>query len=294
MDIKDLAGFSDPAKTLIEKCSAGLGALFQPAQIVRVAKAEAEAELIKAKSSVEVGKLQALGNVEITEIEERGLARLIREEGKKQEIIEAVIMQALPEVKEDAQPQNIDDDWLNNFFDKCRLISDEEMQVLLGKILAGEANSPGSYSKRTINILQSLGKEEALWFSSICRACFDFGGMKVPYVINVNATIYDNVGITHARVKELESLGLLIFGDTRVLYYKFENGICQARYDGFIFDFSDQHDTPDGLNVGQVLFTKPGSELARSFDAPPIPELVELLVKDGIASGIITRYTKID
>jgi hypothetical protein len=49
----------------------------------------------------------------------------------------------LPELTEAATPEKLEDDWITNFFDKCRLISDEEMQTLWSKVLAGEANAPG-------------------------------------------------------------------------------------------------------------------------------------------------------
>jgi hypothetical protein len=36
-----------------------------------------------------------------------------------------------------------------------------EMQNLWAQVLAGEANSPGTYSKRTVNFLSSLDKKDA-------------------------------------------------------------------------------------------------------------------------------------
>ena len=39
----------------------------------------------------------------------------------------------------------IEDDWIIKFFDKNRLVTDEDVQDLWASILAGEANSAGSY-----------------------------------------------------------------------------------------------------------------------------------------------------
>jgi Protein of unknown function (DUF2806) len=50
----------------------------------------------------------------------------------------------------------VNDDWITNFFDKCRIVSDEEMQQIWAKVLAVEANKPGTYSKRTVNFLSSV------------------------------------------------------------------------------------------------------------------------------------------
>lgn len=68
----NLGELSKPATVLIEKVSNAVGGIFRPAQIKRVAQAEAEAENIK-----------ALANVEISEIEQRAMQRLVHEEGKK-------------------------------------------------------------------------------------------------------------------------------------------------------------------------------------------------------------------
>ncbi len=46
-----------PATVLIEKISDALGGIFKPYQIVRVAKAESEAERIRAESQIQVTDL---------------------------------------------------------------------------------------------------------------------------------------------------------------------------------------------------------------------------------------------
>ncbi len=48
------------------------------------------------------------------------------------------------------------------------MISDEQMQALWAKILAGEANGPGRFSKKTVNIVASLDKSDAEAFTTLC------------------------------------------------------------------------------------------------------------------------------
>ena len=48
-------------------------------------------------------------------------------------------------------------------------ISDEEMQNIKSQVLSGEANSPGSFSKRTVNLLSDLDKKDAELFQTLCR-----------------------------------------------------------------------------------------------------------------------------
>ena len=181
--IVNLGELTKPATVLIEKISDAIGGIFRPHQIRRIAEAEAHAARVKAESEIE-----------ITGLQRRAMYRFFCEEAKKQQNIEAIAEKALPELAEAATPENIEDDWITNFFDKCRLISDVEMQTLWSKILAGEANSPGRYSKRTISVLSSLDKSDAELFKSLCSFCWLFG-IVVPIVFDVTDEIYVKVGV---------------------------------------------------------------------------------------------------
>ena len=164
--MNDLINFGDmkkPADTLIKKISNAAGVIFEPRQIKRIAKAKAEAARIEAESKIE-----------ITDLHRRVLRRFIEEEARYQKNIEAVTTKALPGLNENADPNSIEDDWIVNFFDKSRIVSDNEMQGLWSRVLAGEANVPGSYSKRTVNFLSDLDKSEANLFANLCG--FAWGG----------------------------------------------------------------------------------------------------------------------
>jgi hypothetical protein len=132
-----LGELSKPATVLIEKISDAIGGIFKPYQIVRVAKAEAEAERIRAELQIQ-----------ITDLHKRAFYRFLEEEAKKQLNIEGITQRALPLLNEKSSPENVEDDWITNFFDKCRIVSDDDMQQLWSRILAGEANSPGAFSKK--------------------------------------------------------------------------------------------------------------------------------------------------
>lgn len=166
----NLGDISKPATVLIEKISDAVGGYFKPYQIKRVAKAEAEVELIEAEAQIQVSDLQR-----------RAVNRFIAEESKKQENIETIAGEAIPLLEDNSKPENMEEDWIANFFDKCRIVSDNEMQNLWSKVLAGEANSPGSFSKRTVNFLGSLDKSDAELFTSLCGFGW-FVGDVVPLI----------------------------------------------------------------------------------------------------------------
>jgi Protein of unknown function (DUF2806) len=172
-----------PASLLIEKISDAVGGVFKPYQIVRVAKAEAEAELVRAESQIQVTDLQG-----------RAMHRFVEEEAKRQSNIEEITQQAIPLLEDKAEPQKVTDDWITNFFDKCRIIADGDMQKLWSKVLAGEANAPGTFVKRTINLLADLDKDDAELFTQLCG----FGwvtGDTVPMVFDTGGEIYNRYGI---------------------------------------------------------------------------------------------------
>ena len=70
---------------------------------------------------------------------------------------------------------------LSIFFEKSRIVSDNEMQELWSRVLAGEANDPGTYSKRTVNFLSDLDKGEAALFTKLCGFVWLMGNL-VPLV----------------------------------------------------------------------------------------------------------------
>jgi hypothetical protein len=254
MNLGDLA---KPANTLIEKISDAIGGIFKPYQIRRVAQAEAEAERIK-----------AVTQIEITDLQKRAMLRFFAEEAKKQDNIESITSKALPEVNEQAQPDQVEDDWITNFFDKCRLISDEEMQTLCAQILSGEANSPGQYSKRTVDILASLDKTDAELFAKLCSFGFSINGV-VLLIYATDHSTYTDHGINFMAISHLESVGLVHFDH---LSGYIRRGLRQQ---GFVNYFGKQvwigFQKPENneLDIGHVLLTQAGQQLAPICGAQP-------------------------
>ena len=80
-----------------------------------------------------------------------------------------IAQKAALQLNEGVTPDRISDDWIANFKDKARTCSDEQMADLWAQLLAGETNDPGSYSRKAVNILADLQKEDAELFSKICK-----------------------------------------------------------------------------------------------------------------------------
>src|SRR5579863_1420448 len=245
-----LGDLSKPATVLIEKISDAVGGIFKPYQLVRVAKAEAE-----------VGRIEAESRIQITDLQTRAMRRFLEEEAKKQSNIEDITQRALPLLEANSSPQNVQDDWIMNFFDKCRIVSDKDMQELWSRVLAGEANSPGTFSKRTVNLIGDLDKSDAELFTRLCGFGWMIGNV-VPLVFEPQDKIYTYNGIDFGGLSHLESLGLIRFeplaGFKRLqLPKKFS-----IYYYGMPLELTLPNDNDNELSLGKVLLTKAGQELA--------------------------------
>jgi hypothetical protein len=280
----NLGDISRPATVLIEKISDAIGGYFKPHQIKRVAKAESEAEIIRAQAQIEV-----------TDLQRRAMVRWIAEEAQKQDNIENITLKALPELEDSANPQNIENDWITNFFDKCRIISDEEMQTMWAKVLAGEANSPGTYSKRTVNFLDSIDKVDAQLFTSLCGFIFftkNEGLLPFIYYSNLDMSlkfdpIYTDRGINHDSLLHLDNIGLINFNVDGFLTDELPKQVTMNYYGTSIdLEISGKCTAwPGRIMHGTVLLTKIGKQLAPICDSKPVdgfPKyVIQMLFREG-------------
>ena len=157
--------------------------------------------------------IRAKSEIQITELHQRAFHRFIDEEAAKQTNMENILLKAIPHVDEEkSDPENIETDWLTNFFDKCRIVSDEDMQQLWARAIAGEANNPGSFSRRTVNLLSDLDKRDAELFRNLCSFVWIIGSLR-PLLFDTQHDIYNRRGIDFNSLRQLESLGLVNFDD---------------------------------------------------------------------------------
>ena len=187
----DLGKFAPAAKVLVEKVFECIQGPFKPVQIILVAKAEAVADKIHAKKEIDI--------------------RVMQRAARKEANVVGVVKKSLPHIVEQAQPEKMDPDWVTNFANQCQNTSNEEMQELWARILAGEANSPGSFSKRTVNLVQELDKDDADAFTKLCGFVVKFRGRAIPLFLNSFHKIYTDNGISFDLAARLDDAGLIQF-----------------------------------------------------------------------------------
>ena len=258
-----------PIDTLIHKISDATGVLYEPRRIRHKAKAESEAAIISAKAEAAADIIKTESEIEITDLHRRAAQRWIQEEAKRQKNMEDIIDKAEPHLNEEAKPNAMEDDWITNFFDKCRLISDSEMQSLWSRVLAGEANDPGSYSKRTVNLLSDLDKNDAELFTKLCGFGWQIGNV-VPLVFDEQAEIYNKHEIHFGTLSHLESIGLVQFGGiTGFQRFSLPKNFVVYYY-GKALHMEMTKETDNELSIGKILLTKIGQELASISGSKPV------------------------
>ena len=126
------------------------------------------------------------------------------------------IIRRAPEFMDDeVDIRDIDVDWRANFFDKCRIVHDDEMRTLWAKILAGKASKPGTYSKRTVNFVADMDKKEAELFTHLCGFVCEIKPMTdgidfMPLLFNYH---FFNYRMPDEDLNHLDSIGLIRLED---------------------------------------------------------------------------------
>lgn len=82
-------------------------------------------------------------------------------------------------------------DWFVRFFEDAGNISDEKVQELWAKVLAGEIDQPGSFSLRTLDMLRSLSKSEAETLQTIASYAIKIGS---DYYISIDKDLQIQYG----------------------------------------------------------------------------------------------------
>lgn len=153
------------------------------------------------------------------------------------------------------------DDWIYRWRDYASSVSAEELQLLWGRVLAGEVKSPGSFSVRFLNFLHNLDKSEAQLISTA-----------MPYVItdflcSASKEHLERSGLTFANLLVLQELGLLTGVEGLGLSKQYsappgEKLRILIRSHGIGLGFEAHEDTAS-LEIPAYVVTSLGQQLAR-------------------------------
>jgi hypothetical protein len=256
---------SESVTKFIECVSKGIGRVYEPTAIIRKAKAEAEAGLILAQ-----------GDVAKRELIERAAQRLMHVETRRQENVESITGKALKELPENVSKEDVSSDWMAQFFENCQDVSEEEMQNLWAKLLAGEVARPGSFSRRTLHLLKTIDTRDAKAFTVYCSVCFT--DSTHHFAFEQKASLDALKGRVRAVMPHLVSLGLLEAETRNFLVRQINGWLLNYSGNWYRLCVADPSVGVSSPTIVPLRFlTSVGQDLLKLGAPYKIPEFVESL-----------------
>lgn len=182
-----------------------------------------------------------------------------------------IVQKAIPMLYGEDHAQEIEDDWIASYMDKAKLISDEDVQLLWAKILAGEAEKPGSYSLRTLDTLKNISKKEVEIFQKAAKLSVRNGAKRFLYANNELLRKYD---LSLDELIVLEECGLInvqVFGFTVSIDEGSQGNSLLLNNQNIIGIIKASDKTSDkakqSVQIGVYVFSESGRELIQAINS---------------------------
>ncbi len=163
-----------------------------------------------------------------------------------------------PRLSEDT---TYDFDWFVRFFEAVGNISDDAMQNLWAKILAGEIAQPSSFSLKTIDVMRNMSKRDAELFIKVCSHSFSSNSMN--YFLPNEDEFLEEVGIQYTDIMKLSELGLMFNDATITLNMNIGNEPkLLINSNSLILLVASASGNDEKFSINQYPFTEVGKELS--------------------------------
>ncbi|MGJ8691612.1 MAG: TIGR03899 family protein [Thalassotalea sp.] len=208
---------------------------------------------------------------------------------RQQHNLETIIAKAISYCDDENAVNKADQDWFSSFIPLAENISNQTMQGLWAKILAGEISKPGSFSLKALTVFRNMSIRDAKQFAKICTlACHEnpkknyriiFGASQQPSLFNLfdqsrqQLINLNTFGVSYGDILALAENNLIFSQETETSL--FEKG------HKLVIDYNGMPLEITAIRSNTVLsfykFTPAGTELARLInDAPEMDYLHSL------------------
>ena len=188
--------------------------------------------------------------------------------------------------------QEPDHDFAARFFSGSQDVSNEELQKLWGKLLAGAVERPGSVSVMTLDVLKNLDQRIASAFQRFCSVALASGNdvRVVSFETSAGQNGLEKYGFSYALLTELQEYGLVSPNfDSQLLYrvrseralrqgFSEQERMVHFTYLGrrFIFgSISGAALSDSALQLDGVALSAVGRQLAAVTDDVPVEDYDE-------------------
>ncbi len=250
----NLDGISEIAKELLEKITGAIGWLATRETPNRIA-VQTYIEEIQHGEQNPLVKAALISNAK----------KIIKEYSNQHNIVRY----AIENIREKAQPAKVDDDWISQFMDKARLVSDTDFQMIWGRILAEECNDPGIVPRSLLHILEQMDKNDAERFVKLCSFAVRSKNEQhyMPVYLAAHRDYYAEKGVNYSALVDLCALGLIEM-NMGYINTEYKTTCSDVPIEICYFDkhFSMPEDVKE-VPIGNVIFTKSGQALCRVIEA---------------------------
>lgn len=208
----------------------------------------------KAQSYLAKKKAQIDAEVEILKLQgqEKIAQYVLARNNQKIENVGNVVSKAKQQFTIDEKVSNepVDKDWMNRFLNIAEDISDNELQELWARVLAGEVKHPKSYSLRTLEVLKNISKEEAEIIVKNAVFVYEMKYLCIEdFAVNLNDKII------------LDDIGIVCGEDLIHTETVFKNSIFFVVNPSMRINIYAKEGTK--INIRCIKLTKAGSEILR-------------------------------
>lgn len=195
-------------------------------------------------------------------------------EEKRQLNIESIVSKAAEQLNSEPKIDNtpIDEDWIARFFNIISDVSNEEMQHLWGRILAGEIKQPSTFSLRTLETVRNLTKLEAHLFEKYSE---------LSVQTNVGYTLFRNENLKYGEIVHLIEAGLIVSNSTSSYTFSSEDDGFKEYIRGGDYVLVISSGENSKFQIPVYIYTKTGQELFGIINPKPDLDVLKS-VKDHI------------
>ncbi len=278
-------------KKLLDYAAAGVGAVAGPMLANWRASKEGQARLTSARYGAEVRRIEAESrgqalaiiaeaqaearqSLDTTTVSGRGTIEITAEyitqsiefQGRKRMANTASVVQSAADElgDKDVPDSEPDPDWTARFFDGVQDVSSKDMQMIWARILAGEVETPGRTSLRTLSMLRNMSQIDAKQFSELMRfRISDFILGKFAEQVSskgLDALLLNavDIGLTYSSMVAYPSIKLST------------NGFYDREYYGHVLRIEGPPGTEmNAMSLDATILTPSGRELARYISHEP-------------------------
>lgn len=200
---------------------------------------------------------------------------------------DSIYRKASKMMAESAKPEAIDEDWVAQFADKARLVSNQDFQILWAGILAQECNKPGSIPKALLKIIEQMDRTMADAFMKVasCSVWYIEKDIKryAPMIYGSleSGEFCERLGIRYEDLVDLEAIGLIKIGSRNRMstFTRTYTETVSIHYFNEILTLDSRN---RDFDIGNVEYTKAGEALCSAVK----PERIERFLSETCSKRI--------